>query len=70
MHLVLLLHLPKAVDGLTDERLGIGHAAADRHDIVVREGRDALVGVDGIELGQDLAELLVLLGERTLLYME
>ena len=68
VHLVLLLHLPEAVDGLADESLCVRHAPTDGHNILVREGGNGLVGVDGIELGKDLAELFVLLGECTLLY--
>ena len=67
MHLIPFLNLPKAVDGLTDEPLGVAHAPANRHNIVMSEGSNGLIGVDGVELGKDLPELLVLLREGALL---
>ena len=67
MHLVLLLHLPEAVDGLTNEALSVAQAPPEGDDVLVSEGGHGLVGVDGIELGEDLAQLLVFLGEGALL---
>ncbi len=61
VHLILLLHLSKAVDGLANEGLGIGQAPPEGDDVLVRERGDGLVGVDGIELRENLAQLLVFL---------
>ena len=67
VHLILLLHLPETVDGLADQDLRVGELPAERHDVLVGQRRHRLVVLDRVELAQDLAELLVLLGECSLL---
>ena len=67
MHFIFLLALPETVDGLADQDLRVGELPAERHDVLVGQRRHCLVVLDRVELAQDLAELLVLLGEGALL---
>ena len=67
VHLVLLLTLAKTIDSLTDERLVVCQLPAERHDVLMREVRHRFIAVDSVELAQNLAQLLVLLCEGTLL---
>lgn len=65
--LVLFLTLAETIDSLADEGLTVGQLPANRDDVVVRDGRYGTVVIDIVELGQELSQLLVLLGEGTLL---
>ena len=67
VHFILLLALPEAVDRLADEPLVIGQLPAERHDVLVAQRRHRRVVVDRVQLAEDLAQLLVLLGKRALL---